>query len=107
VSVGSTVMGFARAAGVMLVVAAPATWFDTDTVAAAEYFGADVLEPIATPTDAGVFVAFADPVLWLLLPVEEVPVPVCGVSALATADPLASAAPIPRLTAPAPSQLNA
>ena len=28
-----------------------------------EYFGADVLEPITTPTDAGVFVAFADPVV--------------------------------------------
>ena len=76
----------------------------------------------ATPTDAGVFTAFVafagagpllrvpalvDVVLWLLLPVEDVPAAVCVVSALATADPLASTAPTPRLTTPAPSQPNA
>ena len=43
---------------------------------------------------------------WLLPPVECGGVPLWEVSAWASPDPLASAAPTPRVSAPAPSQLD-
>jgi hypothetical protein len=47
-----------------------------------------------------------EPVSWLVL-VDDGDPPVCGGSACATADPLASAAPTPSVTAPAPSHVEA
>jgi hypothetical protein len=124
VSVGLTVIGFVRAAGVTLAAGEMAEPLDAtrDETAGDEsvfpafvaFAGAEWLLRIAVAVPAPALIdpaaepgALADAILWLLLPVEEVLVPMCVASALATADPLASAAPTPRLTAPAPSQLNA
>jgi hypothetical protein len=80
--------------------------------------GVNAVECGALPTDREVFgePEFVLPVLATLEPVEDVdPVlllllgglepPSCEVSAWATPEPVASAAPTPRVSAPAPSQV--
>jgi hypothetical protein len=58
-------------------------------------------EPLKPPVEA------VEPALSPLLPVDSVGPPVCEISAWASPDPLASAAPTPSVTAPAPSHREA
>ena len=120
VSVGWTVMGFAVAAVVTLAPAAAAAAVDALVILTAAGVAVELaalpplvrFDTVAAAECPNAFVTvIADP-LRTEAPPRAVP-PLArlagpaSLSARATADPLANAAPTPRLSTPAPSQLNA